>query len=59
MAKASKNTGRDRRATVAAAKVLGVTKDGVRILKPKRRATHFTWAELRETVVAVRAAKRT
>jgi hypothetical protein len=55
MAKILKNTARDRK---AAAKVLGVTKDGVRILKPKGKATHFTWEELRDTVVAVRAAKR-
>lgn len=55
MAKISKNAGRERK---AGAKVLGVTKDGVRILKPKGKATHFTWDELRDTVVAVRAAKR-
>ncbi len=39
-------------------KVLGVTKDGVRILKPKGNATHFTPKELREAVATVRASKR-
>ncbi|MDC7677323.1 hypothetical protein [Asticcacaulis machinosus] len=31
-------------------KVLGVTKDGVKILAPRRKATNFTQAELREAV---------
>ncbi len=39
-------------------KVLGVTKDGVRILKPKGKATHFTPKELRDAVATARAAKR-
>lgn len=40
-------------------KVLGVTRDGVRILKPPgRRSTHFTPKEAREAVAAVLAAKR-
>ena len=30
--------------------VLAVTKDGVRILKPKGKATHFTTKEIREAV---------
>jgi hypothetical protein len=38
--------------------VLGTTKDGVRILKPKGEATHFTRKEVREAVAQVRAAKR-
>jgi hypothetical protein len=55
MVKVLKSTGRGRQ---AGAKVFGVTKDGVRILTPKGKATHFTWEELRDTVAAVRAAKR-
>jgi hypothetical protein len=39
-------------------KALGVTKDGVRILKPKGKATHFTPKELRDAVAAARASKR-
>ncbi|MGJ0503290.1 MAG: hypothetical protein ACR65X_05980 [Methylocystis sp.] len=39
-------------------KVLGVTKDGVRILKPKSGATHFSAEEIRDAIATVRAAKR-
>ncbi|HEY1753109.1 MAG TPA: hypothetical protein VGG29_17760 [Caulobacteraceae bacterium] len=39
-------------------KVLGVTRDGVRILKPPGGGTHFTQKEAREAVAAVLAAKR-
>jgi hypothetical protein len=39
-------------------KVLGTTKDGVRILKPKGKATHFTAKELKWAVASARAAKR-
>ena len=35
--------------------VLGTTKDGVKILKPKGRATHFTEKELREAIATVRS----
>jgi hypothetical protein len=42
----------------AGTKVLGVTKDGVRILKPKGNATHFTGSELREAVATARATTR-
>lgn len=38
-------------------KVLGVTKDGIRILKPQGRPTHFTYKEALETVKAVIAAR--
>jgi hypothetical protein len=38
--------------------VLGRTKDGVRILKPKGKATHFTQRELRAAVASVRAKRR-
>ncbi|RNJ51753.1 hypothetical protein [Methylocystis hirsuta] len=41
-----------------APKVLGVTKDGVRILKPKGEATHFSSKEIRDAIATVRAAKR-
>ena len=37
---------------------LGTTKDGVRILKPRGKATHFSQKELRDAVAAVRAAKQ-
>jgi hypothetical protein len=43
----------------AAGKVLGTTSDGVRILKPKGNATHFTQKELREAVARVQSSKRT
>ncbi len=42
----------------AGPEVLDVTKDGVRILKPKGNATHFTPKELRDAVAAARASKR-
>lgn len=38
--------------------VLGKTKDGVLILKPRAKATHFTQRELRDVVASVRASKR-
>ena len=41
-----------------APKVLGTTKDGVRILKPKGKATHFSAKEIRDAISTVRAAKR-
>jgi hypothetical protein len=40
-----------------AAPVLGVTRDGVRILKQPGDATHFTAKELRDAVRLVREAK--
>ncbi|MBM3550677.1 MAG: hypothetical protein FJX45_02695 [Alphaproteobacteria bacterium] len=43
---------------VNAPKVLGKTKDGVRILKPKGKATHFSEKEIRDAISTVRAAKR-
>ena len=39
-------------------KVLGTTKDGVRILKPKGHATHFTDKELRKAIATVRSAQK-
>ncbi len=39
-------------------KVLGTTKDGVKILKPKGRATHFTEKELRDAIATVRSAQK-
>jgi hypothetical protein len=38
-------------------KVLGTTFDGVQILKPKRKATHFTVPELEAAISRVRAAR--
>jgi hypothetical protein len=35
--------------------VLGTTSDGVRILKPKGRATHFTVPQLEAAISRVRA----
>ena len=50
-----------RKASKAAArkapKVLGTTFDGVRILKPKGRPTHFTVPELEAAISRVRAAR--
>jgi hypothetical protein len=40
-----------------APKVLGTTFDGVRILKPRGRATHFTVPELEAAISRVRAAR--
>jgi hypothetical protein len=40
-----------------ASKVLGTTSDGVRILKPKGRATHFTAPQLEAAISRVRAAR--
>jgi hypothetical protein len=57
MTKASPRQTSDRNARNGDGKVLGVTRDGVRILKPGR-ATHFTAKEAREAVASVLAAKR-
>jgi hypothetical protein len=38
-------------------KVLGTTFDGVRILKPKGKATHFTTGELRRAIAHARATR--
>jgi hypothetical protein len=35
--------------------ILGVTKDGVAILKPRFKATHFTDKELREAILKAKA----
>ncbi|MBA3810619.1 MAG: type II toxin-antitoxin system Phd/YefM family antitoxin [Caulobacteraceae bacterium] len=37
--------------------ILGTTKDGVRSIKPKGRATHFTQRELRAAIRTVRTEK--
>jgi len=36
-------------------KVLGITEDGVRILKPKGKATHFSAKELQAAIASARA----
>jgi hypothetical protein len=38
-------------------KVLGTTFDGVKILKPKYKATHFTTGELRRAIANARATR--
>jgi|SRR5580704_2889152 hypothetical protein len=38
-------------------KVIGATEDGVRILKPKGRATHFTASELEAAIANARATR--
>jgi hypothetical protein len=43
---------------VPGSKVLGTTKDGVRILKPRGRATHFTQKELLGAVASARLANK-
>jgi hypothetical protein len=53
----SKSSGTKTSSRSAAGKILGVTKDGVRILD-QGRATHFTAKELRSAVEMVQAAKR-
>jgi hypothetical protein len=54
MAKNDKRIGRDAASGrfVGEYRVLGTTRDGVKILKPKARATHFTDREMREAVRA-------
>ena len=42
----------------ASSKVLGVTRDGVSILKPTSPATHFTSREIRQAISTVRAAQK-
>jgi hypothetical protein len=56
----SSRTGRDAKVgrVVGGYKVLGTTKDGVRILKPKGHATHFTDKELRKAIATVRSAQK-
>ncbi len=41
-----------------AEKVLGTTKDGVRILVPRGKPTHFTRKEVRDIVASVIAARK-
>jgi hypothetical protein len=54
MAKALPRKTADRTSRKPEGNVLGVTRDGVRILKPGR-ATHFTTKEAREAVAIVLA----
>jgi len=59
MTKSPSKTARvSKAAKSAASKVLGITKDGVRILKPRGRATHFTQKEVREAVARARAGRQ-
>jgi hypothetical protein len=60
MKDSSSRTGRDAKTGcfVGGYKVLGTTKDGVRILKPKGHATHFTDKELRKAIATVRSAQK-
>jgi len=37
--------------------IIGTTRDGVRILKPKGKATNFTQKELRDAITTVRSRK--
>ncbi|MBV9287348.1 MAG: hypothetical protein JO288_05905 [Hyphomicrobiales bacterium] len=54
--KGGKNAGNGRK-PAKAGNVLGTTADGVRILKPKRKATHFTAKELQTAIASVRATR--
>lgn len=54
----SKTARASKSAKSAASKVLGVTRDGVRILKPRGKATHFTQKELRDAVARARAGRQ-
>ncbi len=40
------------------ADIIGVTSDGVEVLRPKTAPTHFTRAEIRKTIRDVLAAQR-
>jgi cytochrome c5 len=59
MSKLPKPTGQSAkiRKTAKGAKVLGTTFDGVRVLRPKGKATHFTAKELQAAIASVRAAR--
>jgi hypothetical protein len=46
-----------KKASRKGSKVLGTTFDGVRILKPKNKATHFTVRELEAAISRVRASR--
>jgi hypothetical protein len=54
-----KNPSRRSAAGRSASRVLGTTTDGVKILKPKGRATHFTDKEIRDAIATVIAARTT
>lgn len=60
MAKAASNAERNpkSRKFAGGSKVLGTTKDGVRILDPKGKPTHFTRKEVRDAVASVMAARK-
>lgn len=51
------NTSRKGTDSVRGYKVLGVTRDGVRILTPRWKATHFTQKELREALAYARSVR--
>jgi hypothetical protein len=57
--KVSKVTARStsKAASSKGSKVLGTTFDGVQILKPKGKATHFTTGELRRAIANARATR--
>jgi hypothetical protein len=61
MSKSQKRVGTEARARKTPAKtgkagnVLGTTADGVRILKPKGKATNFTARELQAAIASIRA----
>ncbi len=60
MKKTASKIGRDSRTGefIDGYRVLGRTRDGVAILKPKEGATHFTDKELRDAISAVRGGAR-
>jgi hypothetical protein len=59
MAKATTKLGRaGKNGDFVGTRVLGTTKDGVRILKPRGKATHFTKKELLDAIASARASKR-
>jgi hypothetical protein len=59
MSKSPKHIGSSPKSGKAAkaGKVLGTTADGVRILKPKGKATHFSAKELQAAIVNARSAR--
>jgi hypothetical protein len=56
MDQAVKTTSAKRKAPSKVSPYLGTTRDGVRIVRPKFKATHFTDAQLKAAVRAVKAA---
>lgn len=55
MAKPKSSSKRTSRAGSGPYKIAGYAHDGVKILAPKTKPTHFTSREIRETILEIRA----